>query len=159
MNDYAPLVPRLTALAEAHPDEEVCGFVTADSTGCLAVVPMRNVAGENGEPASAVQARAMAYLVDPAAHLHLARRLRADGGRLAAVYHSHVSGPARLSPADLERALDGGTPLLPGVDQIVIGMRSGRVLEIQAFTWTSPGFTRSADLSGSVPRRVALGAP
>ena len=159
VNDYAPLVARLAALAEAEPDVEVCGFVTAGSSGDLAVVPMRNVAGEGEDQARAVRARREAYLVDPAAHLLLARGLRASGGRIAAVFHSHVNGPARLSPADLENALDGETPVLPGVDQIVIGMEAGKVKGVSVFTWSPPGFFRSADLPAAVPRRVARAAP
>jgi [CysO sulfur-carrier protein]-S-L-cysteine hydrolase len=159
VNDYAPLFPRLAALAEAQPDEEVCGFVTADSTGRLAVVPMRNVAGEGGDPAKAVRARREAYLVEPAAHLVLARELRAEGGRIAAVFHSHVDGPAHLSPADREGALEGETPVLPGVDQIVIGTRSGKVMEVRVFAWRHVEFFLVQVLPDLVPRRVARGAP
>ena len=110
--DLPSLAPRLAALAEADPEREVCGFVVAGPGGEHAVLPVRNVAGASGER----------YEIDPAAHLALARRLRADGGRIVAVYHSHVDGPARLSATDLEHALDGGLPVLPGVDQVVIWM-------------------------------------
>lgn len=150
MIDHAPLADRLASLAEATPHEEVCGFVVADGQGQLDAVPMPNrAAGDRRE----------AYLVDPAAHLALARRLRAEGGRIVAVFHSHVEGPACLSSRDLEGAIDGGEPVLPGVDQIVIGLESGKVTQIRAFAWDGAGFSPRSVLEGSVARRVGVGAP
>ena len=76
------------------------------------------MAGEGEGTRAARATRERAFLVDPAAHLALARRLRAEGGRIAAVFHSHVDGPARLSAVDLEQCARRGEPVLPGVDQI-----------------------------------------
>lgn len=150
MIDYAPLADRLASLAEATPHEEVCGFVVADSRGELDVRPMPNRARED---------RRGAFLVDPGAHLALARRLRADGGRIAAVFHSHVDGPAWLSSRDLEGAVDGATPILPGVDQIVIGTESGKATQIRMFAWDGSGYAPRGVLTPSLPRRVGMGAP
>jgi proteasome lid subunit RPN8/RPN11 len=147
--DLPSHAPRLAALAEADPEREVCGFVVADSRGGQAVFPVRNVA---------VSARE-GYEVDPAAHLALARRLRAEGGRIVAVYHSHVDGPARLSSTDLEQALDGGAPVLPGVDQAVIGMASGKVLEVRVFRFGVANYRLLAAWTPPTPRRVAPGTP
>jgi hypothetical protein len=69
-----------------------------------------------------------------------------------------VDGPARLSRADLDGALDGGAPVLPGVDQIVLGMEAGKVREIKVFTFGVAGFAVAAALRGSLARRVATGA-
>jgi len=158
VTDYAPLAELLGSLAEADPDREVCGFVVADASGTLSVVRVPNVAGAGRGPEEPGQDSREAFLVDPGAHLALARRLRVEGGRIAAVYHSHVDGPAFLSRADIAGAIDGDEPVLPGVDQIVIGMRSGEVLEIRAFMWGPGGFSLAADLSVSLARRVARGA-
>jgi proteasome lid subunit RPN8/RPN11 len=146
--DDSPLAARLASLAEDDPGREVCGFVAVDGRGGLSVVPLRNVAEDGRE----------AYVVDPAAHLALARRLRLEGGRIAAVYHSHVDGPACLSPADIDGATDGHAPVLPGVDQIVIGLRSGKVQEIKVFTWQVSGFAPAAAPEELLARRVAMGA-
>ena len=148
MTAYAPLASKLGSLAEADPEREVCGFVVSDARGGLSVVPVRNVAGEGRD----------AFLVDPGTHLALARRLRVEGGRIVAVFHSHVGGPALLSRADVAGAVDGDEPLLPGVDQIVIGMMSGKVQEIKVFRWVPGGFSLVADLPASLARRVAGGA-
>jgi proteasome lid subunit RPN8/RPN11 len=158
VTDYAPLADRLASLAEADPDREVCGFVVADGSGCLSVVPVRNVAGEGRGPKGPGQDDREAFLVDPGAHLALARRLRVDGGQIAAVYHSHVGGPASLSRADIAGALDGDAPVLPGVDQIVIGTKSGKTQELKIFRWSPGGFRMVADLTDFLARRVARGA-
>ncbi len=153
---YDAVLPAITALAGAEPDREVCGFVVADREGVLAVVPVRNVA----------RSPRVAYEADPAAHLALARRLRAEGGRIAAVYHSHVHGAARLSDEDLRNAVDDGRPVLPGVDQVVVGLRDGKGEEVKAFTWSSGRFVEVPAASGmaeapggAVAHRVGANAP
>ncbi|MEI6226839.1 MAG: M67 family metallopeptidase [Deltaproteobacteria bacterium] len=147
--DLPSLAPRLAALAEADPEREVCGFVVAGSGGGQAVFPVRNVAEATRE----------GYEIDPAPHLALARRLRAEGGRIVAVYHSHVDGPARLSATDLEAALDDGLPVLPGVDQVVIGMKSGKVVEVRVFRFSGAGFEPLAAWTAPTARRVGPAAP
>lgn len=142
--DYAPIAARLAALAEGDPGREVCGFVAVAPGGALELVPVRNVVGD-GEWASGPPGDARrAYLADPAAHLALARRSRAEGGRIAAVYHSHVDAPAAFSITDVEQALCDGAPILPGVDQIVIGTRSGKATEIRVFRWRDGAFRGEA---------------
>jgi len=156
--DYAPIAARLAALAEGDPEHEVCGFVAAGARGELEVVPVRNVAGEGGECGACGVPGREAFVVDPAAHLALSRRLRQEGGRIVAVYHSHVDGPARLSPSDLAAAIDGDAPVLPGAYQIVIGMRQGKVQVIRAFEWIDGSYAPVASWSGSLARRVDQGA-
>ncbi len=138
MNDYVRVAPRIVELAERHPREESCGLVVEDAAGVLAVVPVPNVAGRDGGPGPE-----QAFQLDPGAHLAIARRLRAEGGRVIAVWHTHVDGPGRLSAADRAGAIDDGRPTLPGVDWIVVGMRSGKAEEIQAFTCTGARFVGS----------------
>ena len=138
--DYSPLAARLAAAAEADPGREVCGFAIEDAAGRLDLVPVRNVAGEaEGPPGLPGNAR-RAFLADPSAQLALVRRIRAEGGRIAAAYHSHVDAPAVLSAVDLEQALQSGEPLHPGVDQVVISTRGGKIREIQVFRWVEGAF-------------------
>jgi proteasome lid subunit RPN8/RPN11 len=138
--DYAPLAVRLAALAEADPGREVCGFVLEDAAGRLEVVQVRNLAGEGDGPPGLPGDLRGAFLADPAAHLSISRRVRAEGGRIAAVFHSHVDAPAALSELDLEQSVSGGTPIHPGVDQLVIGTRLGKVKEIRVFRWQEGAF-------------------
>jgi hypothetical protein len=88
-----------------------------------------------------------------------ARRLRAGGGCIVAIYHSHRDGPARLSGKDLEDALDGGAPVLPGVEQVVIGMSYGKVQEVRAYGFIASGYQPLAAWTAATARRVAPGAP
>jgi proteasome lid subunit RPN8/RPN11 len=142
--DYSPLAAGLAAAVEADPGREVCGFVIEDAAGRLALYPVRNVAGEvQGPPGLPGDAR-RAFLVDPSAHLALARRMRVEGGRIAAAYHSHVDAPAVLSAVDLDQALQGGEPMHPGVDQVIIATRNGKVLEVRVFRWFEGAFRGTA---------------
>jgi proteasome lid subunit RPN8/RPN11 len=140
VTDYRPVLARLTEAALAEPGREACGFVVADRRGVLEVVPVRNVAGLVEGPPGLGERPEVAFLVDPTAHLALARRLRRDGGRIAAVFHSHLGGPARLSAVDRDLAVVDGRPILPGVDQIVVGLESGKVNEIGIFRWDGRAF-------------------
>jgi len=142
--DYALLAARLADLAEADPGAEVCGFIVADAAGRLAVVPVRNVAGEARGPLDLPREVRIAFLADPSAHLALSRRMRAEGGSIAAAFHSHVDAPAVLSAADVEQALSGGEPLHPGVDLLIIGMSGGKVSEIRTFRWCEGAFRGAA---------------
>jgi proteasome lid subunit RPN8/RPN11 len=138
--DFSPLAARLVAAAEADPGREVCGFVIEDAAGRLELVPVRNVVGEVQEPRGLPRDVRRAFLADPSAHLALARRTRVEGGRIAAAYHSHVDAPAALSDVDLDHALQGGEPMHPRVDQLIIGTRGGKVLEIRVFRWFNGTF-------------------
>ncbi len=145
------LVPRLVETVEADPDREVCGVLGRHGDGSREVVPVPNRAGTPDAPEPTGDPR-HAFEVDPAAHLALSRRLRGSGGAIEAVFHSHVDGPARLSPEDLRRAVLDGRPVLPGAWQVVLGMRSGKVLEIRAFSWSAGAFVEAAALRpGSAP--------
>lgn len=133
--DYSPLAARLAAVAEADPGREVCGFVIEDASGRLELVPLRNVVCEVRGPPGLPRDARRAFLADPSEHLAIARQMRVEGGRIAATYHSHVDVPAVLSAVDLDHALEGGEPIHPGVDQVVIATLGGKVLEIRRFRW------------------------
>jgi proteasome lid subunit RPN8/RPN11 len=139
--DYAPIAARLAALAEEDPGREICGFVVEEGGRPLRLVPVRNVAGEGDGPPGVPGDARRAFLADPSAHLALSRRLRVTGGRIAAAYHSHVDAPAVLSDVDLEQATCEGVPVHPGVDQVVIGMRGGKVQEIRIFRWLNGAYS------------------
>lgn len=116
------LVRRLRALAEEEPGRERCGLVTR-SGARLTAVAVANVAAD---PRSAFE-------LDPAALLGLHRELAATGGGIVAAWHSHVEGGAALSARDRAEAVADGRPLLPGADQLVLGMRAGRVTEVRRY--------------------------
>jgi len=140
---YPPdLLLRLCRLAEAEPEEEVCGFVVRRGNGALDVVPLRNVLGEEDAP-GLPEDRRRGYLADPVGHLRLAKRLREEGGLLLAAYHSHVEADAYFSGVDREFALHGGGPLWPGLEYLVVSVRSGSARELRRFSWNGQHFEGS----------------
>jgi proteasome lid subunit RPN8/RPN11 len=142
--DYRPVLGSLAEAALADPRREACGFVVEDPSGALTVVPVRNVVGEvEGPPGLGTRAES-AFLADPAAHLALARRLRREGGRIAAAFHSHVGAPAGLSVVDRELAVVDGRPVLPGADLIVVGVNPGKASEIKIFQWDGLSYAEVA---------------
>jgi [CysO sulfur-carrier protein]-S-L-cysteine hydrolase len=122
---------RIAALAEADRDREVCGVILADG-GEAELVPLRNAAEE---PARAFQ-------LAPRDLLAILRRTDQgpQGIRLAALFHSHPAGGAALSAKDLEGLTADGAPLLPGAELWVVGMESGRAVEVRAFRWTEGSY-------------------
>ena len=51
-----------------------------------------------------VKASVKAYLIDPAEHLAVMKRVRAEGRAVLGAYHSHPRSPAVPSPTDLAEA-------------------------------------------------------
>ncbi len=126
-------IARLVALAEASPAEEVCGLLVSGTGGEVEPWPFTNV---SATPASAFE-------FEPRELLGALRRLDEAGGRLVAVYHSHLAGGAGLSPRDVAGALVDGAPVLPGAAQVVVALEGGRARRIRAHRWTGQGFEPS----------------
>jgi [CysO sulfur-carrier protein]-S-L-cysteine hydrolase len=62
--------------------------------------------GSTGRPSAAIALPNVAphgeFLVDPYAQYLAERRIRGEGARLLAIYHSHPRGGTRLSPLDVK---------------------------------------------------------
>jgi proteasome lid subunit RPN8/RPN11 len=95
-------------------------------------------------------APATAFELDPGQLLAALRRLDREGGELLAVFHSHLAGGANLSPRDLAGALAGGSPLLPGVAQVVVALERGRADLIRVHRWIGSEYASSEPWSRSV---------
>jgi proteasome lid subunit RPN8/RPN11 len=130
---------RLAALAEGSPAEEICGLLVR-LAGEVTAWPVGNVAA----------APATAFELDPGQLLAALRRLDREGGELLAVFHSHLAGGANLSPRDLAGALAGGSPLLPGVAQVVVALERGRADLIRVHRWIGSEYASSEPWSRSV---------
>ena len=72
---------------------ECCGLLLGTSGRVEACAPTRNV-----------RASATTYLIDPAEHLAVMKRARAEGRAVLGAYHSHPRSPAVPSPTDLAEA-------------------------------------------------------
>lgn len=126
-------LPRLVALAEAAPAEEVCGLLVRSPGGEVAAWPIAN----------ASPTPATAFELEPNGLLLAMQRLDETGGEVVAIYHSHLAGGAGLSTRDLDGALAGGAPFLGGVAQLVVALEGGRVTAIRAHRWTGHAFEAS----------------
>jgi proteasome lid subunit RPN8/RPN11 len=118
----AAVLARIRALCEASPDEEACGVVLRRG-GALEVLPLENVARDRRDR----------FELAPLALLRVQRALDADGGAIAAVWHSHVEAAATFSARDREGALVDGRPVLPGAEQLVVSVRGGRAVEVRRY--------------------------
>lgn len=127
---------RLVALAEGSPGEEVCGLLVRGEDGEVEPWPIGNVA----------PVPATAFELDPRALLAALRRLDQAGGRLVAVYHSHLAGGAGLSARDLDGALADGAPVLPGAAQLVVALEGGRARCIRLHRWAQGQGYQPADV-------------
>jgi len=154
----AHVLAQIRALAEADPDREVCGFVVRRGGGAVEVVAVRNAIGPGPAPPGLPADPRRGYLADPVEQLRLVKQLRREGGSLLAAYHSHVGGGASFSGVDREFALSEGRPLWPGLDYLVVAVRSGSAGEIRKFSWNGDDFEGSA-LVPPAPAARAGGAP
>lgn len=145
---YGPeVLGRIAALCEADPVREACGFVVRRG-GALEVVPVPNVADRYhaADPARFPRTSRESYLMDPGAQLRLHEDLAAQGGEIAAVWHSHVEAGAYFSDKDRADALLEGAPVLPGAEYLVFSLRAGKVVDAKRF-WLAGGAFVEAELA------------
>lgn len=141
---YSPeILKRISELAVAEPQSEVCGLVVARSRAALEVVPIANLADRDraAGPARPSCTAHSSFLMDP---LHLLRVLEGvdvAGGEIAAVYHSHIETGAYLSSRDREAAVVGGIQQIPGAEYLVVSVKGGSVQELRRYLWDGWNFT------------------
>ncbi len=108
----ALLRDRLVALALEAPEREVCVLLGGPPDGGRAtrLVPIENVVGQAGYEAAAAglglsgRGPAQEYLMEPRSLVRALRRLRSEGLREVAIFHSHPRGPDTPSDTDLRLA-------------------------------------------------------
>lgn len=137
--DLAPLFGALTEHARRCWPEECCGLLLEDGRGAIQFEPIVNVAGSRAAQGTSTRTVRDGYVMDPKALLAALEKVDKEGGRLAAIVHSHPEVGAYFSREDREMALGGGTePLWPDVQYLVISVRNGRVDEARLFSWDAP---------------------
>lgn len=117
--------------------EECCGLLLGAPDGlparavrCTNVQSRRRSRGE-----SELDARD-AFWIDEMELLAALKEADARGEALRAIYHSHVDGEAYLSHTDVAGALGpDGTPLYPGVSQLVVSVWDDGVRDLACFEW------------------------
>lgn len=122
---------------ECYP-EEACGLLLGPPGGpplrierCTNVQSRRKLSGE-----SELDAR-HGYWMDEKELVRALRRADEEGNTLLIIYHSHVDAEAYFSHADLVSALGpDGTPLYPGVGQLVLSVYDDGVRDAGCFLWS-----------------------
>ncbi len=115
---------------------ECCGLVLADARGALTFRPIANIAGTAEARGTSTRSGRDGYVMEPKALLRALEEAEQAGGRLWAIVHSHPEVGAYFSSEDRDMALGGGDePLWPGVQYLVVSVRSGRVDGARLYTW------------------------
>jgi len=132
-----PLLAEAFAHARECYPEECCGLMLGPPGSelqrvvrCTNVQSVRYAKGESTLDAS------QGFWIDEQQLEHALRAAEERGEALRVIYHSHVDTEAYLSHTDLEAALGPeGTPLWPGVGQLVVSVREGAVQGAVLFEW------------------------
>lgn len=106
--------------AQSHPEDEVCGLVSARDGHACRIYPVANTAGN---PATRFQ-------MDPRQQIDAMRRIREAGEKLFAIYHSHPHAPAEPSAEDLRQAA------YPDAVYLIVSLNTEGVLEMRGFRLT-----------------------
>jgi [CysO sulfur-carrier protein]-S-L-cysteine hydrolase len=136
--------------AEARYPHEGCGLLFASAQGSLRVQPMANVLDRYHArlPDRFPRTSAQGYLIDPIAQMQALEEAAQQGESLHAIFHSHVEVGAYFSDEDRGLAFDPeGDPLFPGVEYVVLSVRSGRCDGLKAYELGTDGAVREQTLA------------
>lgn len=111
------LVNQILHQAQASPDLEVCGLITAKDGRPRRCIPVPNVSDQPQR----------LFAMDPKQQIDAQRRMREQGEELFGIYHSHPHSPAEPSDADLEQAG------YPEALYIIVSLNTKGVLEMRGF--------------------------
>ena len=120
---------------------ECCGWLSGPVAdwSVAGVHPAVNVQNEGAHPTHPGRGVESAYVFSPDDLLAVSESL--DGDQPARIiYHSHPNGRAYLSDIDRRVATSpwGDGPAYP-VQQLVVGVKDGRVVEAALFAWSDDG--------------------
>lgn len=123
--------------AEAYPDE-CCGLVTVDGDGHEAAHPCENIQNKLHEqdPDTHPRTARTAYRMDDLQVTRIIADTEGVGGRLNAIYHSHVDCGAYFSEEDQDAAMFFGELAYPGVVYLVVSVYGDSVKNRKAFAWS-----------------------
>lgn len=130
------LLPAMSQWAAAAYPDEACGLVV-EQEGVFIVRPCENLQNRlhRAHPGTYTRSARTAYSLNPLEYV----KVEEEGGRVAAVFHSHPDRGAYFSDEDVLSALGGeagGDPVLPGVDYVVLGVHGGVTQERALFRWS-----------------------
>jgi proteasome lid subunit RPN8/RPN11 len=111
------LVQQMFHQAQASPETEVCGLISAVNGEARRCYPVPNVAGDP----------AHLFDMDPQGQVRALREIREQGETLFAVYHSHPHAPPEPSTRDRELTS------YPEAYHLIISLNTKGVLEMRAW--------------------------
>lgn len=91
---------------------EACGYLAEKDDVVSMSLPLTNI-----------DAAADHFSMDPKEQFESIRRIRIDGMKLCAVYHSHPATLARPSPEDIRLAFD------PNLSYVIVSLLDGRTVK------------------------------
>ncbi len=108
---------------------ECCGIVTEDASGLQVVHPCENIQDKlhAADPQTHPRTSKTAYRMDDMQVMRIQSDAEKAGGRMIAIYHSHVDVPAYFSEEDHNAATFFGEPTYPRVVYPVISVKNARV--------------------------------
>ena len=123
---------------ECYP-EECCGLLIGEPGGApRQIVRCTNVQSQRFSKGESQLDAGRGFWIDEQQIQAALNSAEQEGETLCAVYHSHVDTGAYLSHTDLLAATGpDGTPIWPGVAQLIVSVRNGAVEEAAVFEWDS----------------------
>ena len=119
------LVQQMFHQAQASPESEVCGLISAISDTVKRCYPVSNV---SGDPAHL-------FDMDARGQVQALRQIRERGESLFAIYHSHPHAPPEPSARDREQIS------YPEAYYLIISLNTKGVLEMRAWKPVAAGMT------------------
>ena len=120
-----------------YPDE-CCGLVTMEGEGAQVVHACDNIQNKlhAQDPVEHPRKAKTAYRMDDLQVLKILTATEDAGGKLVAIYHSHIDCEAYFSEEDQTAAQFFGEPAYPGVAYIVVSVVDGKSEDRKVFGWT-----------------------
>ena len=112
-----PLVNCILHQAQASPDAEVCGLITAKQGRPQRCIPVPNVSDQPQR----------LFAMDPRSQIDALRNMRERNEELFGIYHSHPHSPAEPSDTDLDQAG------YPDALYVIVSLNTKGVLEMRGF--------------------------
>lgn len=108
---------------------ECCGIVTEGATGKHTVHRCENIQDKlhKADPETHPRTSKMAYRMNDMQVMNIQTEAEKTGGRMVAIYHSHIDVDAYFSQEDHNAAMFFGEPAYPGVVYPVIPVKNGQV--------------------------------
>lgn len=122
---------------------ECCGIVTLDADDRCVVHPCENIQDKlhAADPQAHPRTAKTAYRMNDMQVMRIQTEAEKAGGRMVAIYHSHIDVDAYFSEEDQQAAMFFGEPAYPGVVYPVISVVNGQVENRKIFKWNEAAAT------------------